>query len=342
MSRGKKIWRTARFLTLIALVALVMAGCEEPTMSVLDPKGTVAEKQLGLIQLSVYIMTLVCVVVIGIFVYVLIRFRAKPGDNSIPEQVEGNTKLEILWTVIPIILLAIFAVPTVQKTFSLAEEAPENGDALRVKVTAHQYWWEFEYPDLDITTAQEMVIPTGERVYLELESKDVVHSFWVPKLAGKQDLIPGRTNTMWLDAHEPGVYKGRCAELCGASHALMNFEVIAQEPQEFEQWVEERQNPSSEPQNAQEAAGKEVFTQNCMSCHAIDGTDLKTSGDQGPNLAGFGNREKIAGLLEFNDENLEEWLKHPEEIKPGTYMPSFDYLSDEDMDNLKEYLKSLQ
>ncbi|PTM56442.1 cytochrome c oxidase subunit 2 [Desmospora activa DSM 45169] len=336
------MWLTARFLTLTALMVLVMAGCQEPTMSVLDPKGTVAEEQLSLIQLSVYIMTFVCVVVIGIFVYVLIRFRAKPGDNSIPEQVEGNMKLEILWTVIPIILLAIFAVPTVQKTFSLAEEAPAEGEPLRVKVTAHQYWWEFEYPDLGITTAQEMVIPTGERVYLELESKDVIHSFWVPKLAGKQDLVPGRTNTMWLDAKEPGVYAGRCAELCGASHALMNFEVKAQEPQEFEQWVDERQNPSSEPQNAQQEAGKEVFSQNCMSCHAIDGTAFKTKGEEAPNLTGFGHREKIAGLLEFNDKNLEEWLKNPEDVKPGTYMPSFDYLSDEDMDNLKAYLKSLE
>lgn len=319
-----------------------MTGCEEPAKTVFDPKGSAGESQLDLIMLSIYIMIFVFVVVMAIFFYVLIRYRQKPGDNSIPKQIEGSMKLELLWIVIPIILLAILAVPTLSTTFSLAEEAPDNGDALRVKVTAHQYWWEFEYPDLGIKTAQELHIPTNEKVYLELTSDDVIHSFWVPELAGKQDLNPGKTNTMWLDAKEPGTYAGRCAELCGASHALMNFEVVAEDRSDFDQWVAERKNPSSEPQTAEQKAGKEVFTQNCMSCHAIDGTKMKTKGDKGPNLTGFAKRNKVAGLMENNDENLEKWLKHPDQIKPGTYMPSFDYLNKKDMNNLKEYLRSLE
>ncbi|SDC05519.1 cytochrome c oxidase subunit 2 [Melghirimyces thermohalophilus] len=319
-----------------------MTGCEEPDRTVFSPKGEAGEGSLDVIMLSIYIMTFVVAVVLAIFIYVLIRYRQKPGDNSIPKQVEGSMKLEMLWTVIPIILLAILAVPTLTHTFSLAEEAPKDEDPLRVKVTAHQYWWEFEYPDLGIKTAQQLHIPTDEKVYLELTSDDVIHAFWVPELAGKQDLNPGSTNKMWIDADEPGTYEGRCAELCGAGHALMNFQVVAQEKEDFDKWVEKRKNPSSEPKTAEQKAGKEVFTQNCMSCHAIDGTQMKTKGEKAPNLTGFAERNKIAGLLENNDENLEKWMKHPEQVKPGTYMPSFDFLSDEDMDNLKAYLQSLE
>ncbi|MFD1397215.1 cytochrome c oxidase subunit II [Kroppenstedtia eburnea] len=339
MSQGKRL---ALLLSLFAIFALVMTGCEEPSKSVFDPKGSAGEHNLNLIMLSVYIMTFVCVVVMAIYFYVLIRYRRKPGDNSIPKQVEGSMKLEMLWIIIPVILLVILAVPTLTTTFTLAEKPAKDEDAVRVKVTAHQYWWEFNYPDLGIKTAQELHIPVGKRVYLELISDDVVHSFWVPELGGKQDTVPGRTNHMWLDAKEPGVYAGRCAELCGASHALMNFEVVADEQGDFDKWVAQRQKPSSEPQTAEQEAGKKVFSQNCMSCHAIDGTELKTRGGKAPNLTGFSEREKIAGLLENNDENLDKWLKHPDQIKPGTYMPSFDFLSKKDMNNLKTYLESLE
>ncbi|SMO75849.1 cytochrome c oxidase subunit II [Melghirimyces algeriensis] len=338
MSRGKRL---ALLLSTFAIFALMLTGCQEPAKSVFDPKGTAGEMNLDLIMTAIYIMTFVCAVVMIIFVYVLIRYRQKPGDNSIPKQVEGSMKLEMLWIIIPIILLAILAVPTLSTTFSLAE-TPNEKDALKVKVTAHQYWWEFEYPELGIKTAQELHIPVGKKVHFELTSDDVVHSFWVPELGGKQDLTPGQTNTMWLDAKEPGVYAGRCAELCGASHALMNFEVVAQEQEKFDQWVAKRQKPSSEPQTAEQEAGKKVFSQNCMSCHAIDGTKLKTKGDKAPNLTGISERNKIAGLLENNDKNMEKWLKHPDQIKPGTYMPSFDFLNKKDMNNLKAYLESLE
>ncbi|GGA50806.1 cytochrome c oxidase subunit 2 [Kroppenstedtia guangzhouensis] len=339
MSRGKRL---TLLLAVFAVFALVLTGCEEPAKSVFDPKGSAGEKNLDLIMLSVYIMTFVFVVVMAIYFYVLIRYRQKPGDNTIPKQVEGSMKMEMFWIIIPVILLVILAIPTLTTTFTLAEKPSEEEDALRVKVTAHQYWWEFYYPDLGIKTAQELHIPAGKRVHLELTSDDVVHSFWVPELGGKQDMTPGRTNHMWLDAKEPGVYAGRCAELCGASHALMNFEVVADEQSDFDKWVAKRQKPSSEPRTAEQEAGKKVFSQNCMSCHAIEGTELKTSGGKGPDLTGFGERQKVAGLLENNDENLDKWLKHPDEIKPGTYMPSFDFLNEKDMKNLKIYLESLE
>ncbi|OYD07010.1 cytochrome c oxidase subunit II [Paludifilum halophilum] len=339
MSRGKHL---GRLLFVFSMIALLMAGCEEPAKSVLDPQGSTGEEQLTLIKISIYIMAFVFAVVMVIFIYVLIRYRQKPGDDSIPEQVEGSTKLELLWTVIPIILLAILAVPTVATTFSLAEKPSEEEEALTVKVTAHQYWWEFEYEDYGFKTAQELHIPKDKKVYLKLTSRDVIHSFWVPALGGKTDLNPGQTNTMTIDAKKVGTYEGRCAELCGAGHALMNFEVVVDEEQKFDQWVAQRQEPSSQPQTAAQERGEEVFSQNCMSCHAIDGAELERKGNKAPNLTGFGERDKIAGVLENNDENLEKWLKHPDKVKPGSYMPSFDFLNEKDMKSLKAYLQSLE
>jgi cytochrome c oxidase subunit II len=331
-----------RVLLTFALFALLLSGCQQPRMSVLEPQGEAGQLQLDLVYLSIYIMVFVCVIVLAIFTYVLIRFRQKPGDNTIPKQVEGSTKLEILWTVVPIILLAILAVPTLKSTFTLAAKPPKAEQPVEVKVTAHQYWWEFEYPELGIKTAQELHIPTGKKVHLELTSTDVVHSFWVPSLAGKTDLIPGRKNTMWMKADKSGTYEGRCAELCGASHALMNFHVVAEKPEEFQKWVKQRQKPSSQPQTAQEKEGKKVFAQNCMGCHAIDGAGLKGPGNKAPNLAGFSDRDKIAGLLENNPENLNKWLHNPQNVKPGAHMPAIDFLKKKDLDALEAYLESLK
>lgn len=249
--------------------------------------------------------------------------------------------IEVLWTAIPVILLIILAIPTVSTTFSLAKEPPEE-DSIRVKVTAYQYWWMFEYPDLGIRTSQELHIPVGKKVFLELESKDVIHSFWVPNLGGKTDAIPGKTNTMTLDAKEPGVYEGRCAELCGAGHALMNFRVIAEEQEDFDKWVASIKNPKSQPVNALAKEGQEVFSQNCMGCHAIEGADMKVKGDKAPDLTGFGNRTTIAGFLPNDKESLVRWLEDPQSLKPGTEMPAYNHLDDKKMDALVEYLTNLK
>ncbi|SDW79743.1 cytochrome c oxidase subunit 2 [Marininema mesophilum] len=341
MSRGKPIGRLFLFF---AMFALLLTGCEKPLSNVLDPQGKIGKEQLELINLSVYIMIFVCVIVFAIFFYVLLRFRRKPGDNAIPKQVEGSLMLETLWIVIPIILLVILAIPTVMTTFSQAKEAPKTAseDFIRVKATGHQFWWEFEYPDYKIRTSQELHIPVGKKVYVEVTSDDVVHAFWVPGLAGKVDASPGRINRIPIDADKPGIYKGRCAELCGASHALMNFQVVAEKPSEFEKWAKKRQKPKSEPQTVEAKDGKKVFAQNCMSCHAIDGTKLKMKGDKAPNLTGFAKRNKIGGLLDNNEKNLDRWLKNPEKVKPGTYMPGFSHLNKKDLSSLKTYLKSLK
>lgn len=337
MSRWQRVYR---FLPILIL-ALVLTGCGDPYLSALDPKGPVAEEQLSLIVLSFIIMVFVSVVVFLIFVYVLVRFRQKPGqENEIPKQVEGNHKLEITWTVIPIILLLILAVPTVFTVFSQAEDFSEKEGTINVKVVAQQFWWEFQYKDLDIVTAQELYIPVGEWIQFDLTSKDVIHSFWVPTLAGKQDTNPGLVNKMKLKADEPGVYQGRCAELCGPAHASMNFNVIAVEPEVFEEWVLSMQNFTDETTTAQSESleyGREVFASNCIGCHAVDST---VAGGVGPNLAGYANRKSIAGLLTKNDEELERWLTNPEKVKPGNRMPIVD-LNEQEMSGVIQYLNSL-
>jgi cytochrome c oxidase subunit 2 len=345
-------WQHVGRLLPIMVLALVLTGCGDPKLSALLPRGPVGEEQLSLIYLSSAIMVLVFVVVMVIFTYVLVRFRHRPGqDDEIPEQVEGNHKLEITWTVIPILLLLVLAVPTVMATFSEAENYSEREGTVNVKVVANQYWWEFQYPDLGIVTSQELYIPKGEWIQFEVTSKDVLHSFWIPVLGGKVDTNPGLINHLRLKADEAGTYYGRCAELCGPAHALMSFKAVALEPEEFEQWVTQMQAYNGGEQETQPEAetelvaqGREIFNaqaQSCISCHAVD-SSLETAANRiGPNLAGFGSRETLVGILEKNDEDLERWIRYPDKVKPGSKMPGFDRLSDQEMTALIEYLNSL-
>jgi cytochrome c oxidase subunit II len=318
--------------TLLATV-LALSGCGgHESLNVLDPSGSAGEQQLDLILWSFFLMIGVFAVVIIIYVYVLIRFRKRKGIERMPKQVHGNTKLEIIWTVIPIILLGILAVPTVTRTFDLAQ-TPQTEDTLHVKVTAYQYWWEFEYPELGIKTAQELHIPVGSKVHLEIYGEDVLHSFWVPALAGKMDIVPGRVHTMWIDAKKPGVYLGKCAELCGAGHALMNFKVYADS--DFDRWVAQMQKPAVSVVSVEERLGEQLFRQNCLGCHAGADPSIK-----GPDLSKFGMRKTIAGILPNDIKNLEKWLKNPPAVKPGANMPKIDYLNPEELDALAQYLLS--
>lgn len=203
---NQRKWRYLLPVVLIALAAL--SGCSiDQRLNALDPSGSAGEIQLDLINWSIMLMLGVFAIVITIYIYVLIRYRKRKGIERMPEQVHGNTKLEVIWTVIPIIALIVLAFPTVKYTFDL-DEKPQGDDVIKVKVIGYQYWWEFQYPDLGITTAQELVIPVNKKVSLELEGKDVLHSFWVPNLGGKTDVVPGRINHMWLDAKNPGNIKG--------------------------------------------------------------------------------------------------------------------------------------
>ena len=316
---------------------LFLSGCSltgsEP--GPLDPKGTTGEEQFTLILLSTGIMMLVMIAVFILFFYAVARFRKKEGDKEIPEQVEGNHKLEITWTVIPILLLIILAVPSVAFTFSQAEDFSEEPNAELVKVTAHQFWWEFEYPEYGIHTAQDLVLPVGKKVQFHLSASDVVHSFWIPALGGKLDTLVGQTNKFYLEPTEVGVFRGKCAEFCGPGHALMDFKARVVSEEDFEAWVASMKAPVETTEDV--AVGEEIFGNSCISCHAIDSSQASS----GPNLDGFAERLTVGGYLDNEDENVARWLKDPQEVKMGASMPTIP-LSDDEIDELVKYLNTLK
>ncbi len=346
-----------RFLPLSAML-LFLAGCGEDRLTALDPYGPQAQWIFDNMILSLYVMALVIIVVFTLFFIAVVKFRRKPGDDEIPKQVEGSKTLELTWTIIPIILLVILAVPTIAGTYYLAEEAPEAAgssgeeegeeaeeaaaeegeDAVVIDVTGHQYWWQFDYPE-GFTAGNEVYIPVDEKVWFNVTGNDVIHSFWVPALGGKIDTIPGVENSLWLQADEPGVYKGKCAELCGPSHALMDFKVVALERDEYDAWVDSMSQEEEAPEeNSVAAEGRQVFEdQGCIGCHAVEGQGSA----QGPALTNFADREYIAGVIDFNNENLEEWIRDPQSFKQGNNMQPYPDMSDEDMEAIIEYLNTL-
>lgn len=334
-----------KILFLLGMLTLVLTGCGRENLSALIPKGYGADTSMDLIILTTVIMLFVFVIVMVVYVIVLFRFRRKKGeDDFIPKQVEGNKMLETVWTVIPILLVIIIAVPTTIATFDLASEAGSKEEgAINVDVIGNQFWWHFDYNDGEIDTSQDLYIPVGQKVFLHMISSDVIHSFWVPSIAGKMDVNPENENTMYLQAHEEGVYWGKCAELCGPSHSLMDFKVIAVDPDDFDQWTEDMKDvdPDAEPEEDVAQEGKELFDENnCMACHAIG----EESGDpQGPNLTNFGNRTEFAGVLEPEKENLVDWIMDPESIKPGNKMTgNYPEVSEDDAGKIAEYLMQLK
>ncbi|MUV36252.1 Cytochrome-c oxidase [Lentibacillus sp. JNUCC-1] len=340
----KGLFGKLRALFTLGVLALVLAGCGKENLTALVPKGYGAESSMKLIILSVVVMTFVFLAVMIIYTIVLFRFREKKGqEDFIPKQVEGNKTLETIWTVIPIILVVILAVPTVIATFDLADvSGAAEDEAISVDITGNQYWWHFDYKGQDFQTSQDLYIPTGEKVYINMISSDVIHSFWVPSITGKMDVNVENTNRMYIEAYDEGVYWGKCAELCGPSHSLMDFKVIAVSPEEYEQWASDMQavDPEEQPQETVAVEGKDLFeSNNCMSCHAIG-----SSGKQvGPNLTNFGNRTKIAGFLEPTKENLASWIQDPEQYKPGNKMTgNYPEVNKEDAEKIAEYLMQLK
>ncbi|MBY0120836.1 cytochrome c oxidase subunit II [Bacillus sp. S/N-304-OC-R1] len=347
-------WRLA---SLVGILTLILSACGKPYLSALQPAGEVAQKQYDLMVLSTTIMIGVIAIVALIFIIVLVRFRRK--DDKIPKQVEGSHALEIIWTVIPILLVFVLAIPTVSATFKLADVADmdkknEDGktDALVVNVRANLYWWEFEYPNQEIITSQDLIVPTDEKVYFNLIASDVKHSFWIPSAGGKLDTNVDNVNKFWLkfDGKKAddvnNLFYGKCAELCGPSHALMDFKVKALPRAEFDQWVSNMQSVK-EPMKATTdlaQAGQEIFNQSCIGCHAV--TPANTTPEAArlaPNLTNFGERERIAGILQHTPEDLKNWLSDPEKYKPGNKMTgTYGELTPEQLDALTEYLMGLK
>jgi cytochrome c oxidase subunit II len=346
---------------------LGLAACSGD-QSALDPAGPYAQAPHDLIRWVFLLALVVFVFVQGLIIYSVVKFRRKPDDDgSLPVQVHGNTRLEIVWTVIPAVILALIAVPTVQGIFNQMAE-PEDEDAITVQVIGHRWWWEFEYDadafglDETIYTANELVIPEGVPVRLEMTAADnqrspdrgVVHSFWIPRLAGKQDVVPGQTTFLNLQADETGRYIGQCAEYCGLSHVHMRLRAEVRSAEDFETWLEEQSTPAEEPTDGLAAEGAALFAdlgdgrQACIACHQVYTEGGTRSPGQGPDLTHLFSREEFAGaILELNEENLRAWLADPDAIKPMQYevnnigMPNLD-LSEDELDALVAYLMTLQ
>jgi cytochrome c oxidase subunit 2 len=322
-------------------VALVAAGCGGPfPQSTLHPVSDFATSIDQLFRSIVWWAALVFVVVEGLLVYVLIRFRDRGGDGT-PEPVHGNALLEVGWTLAPAVILVLIAVPTI-RTIWTVDNPPDDANALQVEVVGHQWWWEFNYPGLGVTTANEMHVPVDRTVQLSLRSADVIHSFWVPRIGGKRDVNPGETTGLWFTVDSAGVYPGQCAEFCGTSHSLMKMEVVAQDSASFRRWVERQRQPAEAPASELAQRGRELFMGQaaCFSCHAVEGTMAR--GAVGPELTHVAGRRTIAaGILPNDSTAMARWLQDPQAVKPGNLMRIRD-LDDETIAALIAYLQTLE
>lgn len=339
--------RFGRVAPLLGL-PVVLAGCvTDGPRSMLHPIGEIAQQQMDLFMWTFWLSIAVLVLVVGVLIFAIIRFRKQPtGDkDAIPNQVHGSVPLEIAWTIIPVVIVILVAVPTVRAIFDTEVRVTPQEEDLIVKVTGYQWWWRMEYPELGVVTANELHMPVGSRLILDLDSADVLHSFWVPKLAGKRDMIPNQDNQLWFTANEPGIYYGHCAELCLGAHAYMRFRVIVEEQEDFDAWVasfqQAGQQAASETQPVQDSQlveqGRALFAQKgCIGCHTVEGyaQGYSTGNPDYPNLTNFGLRVTVgAGVLENTPENLAKWIRDPQAVKPGNYMPT---LWSEDDPNAEE------
>lgn len=310
-----------------------------PEISTLNP---LSPQAAAISHLFVGILTVLAgifLLVLAMVGYALVRYRDRPGAPQ-PRQNFGSLKIEIVWTVTPIVLLAIILVFTV-RTMRASDPPIPRGASPNLRVIGHQWWWEADYLKSGAVAANEIHLPVGQRWLVELDSADVIHDFWVAELARKIDMIPGHPNHVWLEADRPGTYLGVCAEFCGNEHAWMRFRVIAESAADFERWQRAQLQVPRVPSRGEAAAGLKVFERNtCVNCHTIVGTP----GNQriGPDLTHLASRTTLAaGAADNTPANLYRWLKDPNSIKPDTHMPNFQ-LDDADAKALTAYLETLK
>jgi len=318
-------------------LGLVLNGCA-PSPTFLKPASLIAGHEAKLYW-EILIETLsVFVLIIGAFIWIFIRDRDRGGKKVIPPQLYGK----LAWALVPFLAIVLLDgadfVAMAQTMFAVAPPAAAAQD-IQVHVIGHRWWWEFEYPDQHIKTANELHIPLGATVQITLDSVDVIHSFWVPQLAGKTDVIPGQTNHMWITSDQVGEFLGQCTEFCGTEHALMRLKTVVQSKADFDAWVANQQMAAAQPQTEQEQAGYGLVTTLCASCHSLNPAeaDLKT----GPNLAHLFSRSTFAGgTYDLNEANVRNWLKDTQAMKPGNDMNVT--LSSAQIDDLIAYLQLLK
>lgn len=306
--------------------------------SILQPASGQAQSILTLFYLLCGISGVILLMIVGVMLYSLVRFRHWPEQGE-PRPIFGDTRLELVWTFIPLIIVTglFLASVGVMRT----SEPPGDGEKPDLIVIGHQWWWEVRYPKTGVITANEVHLPVGQKLLVQLESIDVIHSFWVPQLGRKKDMIPGHPNQLWLQADQPGAYLGACSEYCGVQHAWMRLRVIAQTPAEFAAWTQAQLQTPVTPTTGAAAQGAKLFQQlTCVNCHAIAGTPAQAR--VAPDLTHLASRQTLAaGVLENNTANLATWLADPQAVKPGNHMPRF-ALSPDDLRSLVAYLETLQ
>jgi cytochrome c oxidase subunit II len=306
--------------------------------NIFSPVSTPAEVVEDLSWLVLAVTACIFFVVFAVLTITIIRFRVRSGDDDRePPQIYGSNPIELAWTVVPILIVAVLTLVTVRSLYALDKKEPPEG-SLEVIVVGHQWWWEFRYPELGIITANELHVPVDRVTFLRLASADVVHSFWVPELAGKTDVVPNRLNHMWIEPHKTGLFVGQCAEFCGTQHANMLLRVEVQAEEDFAAWVANQQKPAREDPSV--AEGRETFQQiACINCHNSEGT--VATGVFGPDLTHLMSRETIgSGSVLLTPENLHEWVKNPQQFKDGCLMPDMQ-LEPHQVDSITRYLLSL-
>src|SRR5882724_10946176 len=331
-------------ILLAASLCNATAPSENAVPSIFEPHSTPAELIRHLSYFVLVITGLIFLVVFILLTYVIVKFRNKTlADGREPAQVYGSTQIELAWTVIPILIVAVLFLATARVIHGI-QDAPRPATAVEVTAIGHQFWWEYRYPALGIVTANELHVPVSDPAhptptFLKLLSADTDHSFWVPQLAGKTDLIPNRVNETWVDPQQTGIYFGQCAQYCGTQHAKMLLRVSVDSPEGFAAWVQAQKQPAK--QDEKEIAGRHVFeTTACINCHAVGGTNA--TGRFGPDLTHLMSRSTIAsGAAENTPENLRLWIQNPDAIKPGSLMPAMK-LTDAELDALVRYMQSLR
>ncbi len=328
-----------RKLSIFVVLAVLLSACQaSPTF--LNPASPVSGHEANLYWIILVMAIVVFVLVEGALIWVIVRDRKRPEDQSLPRQDFGNTRLELIWTIIPVFLVLGLFLMTIQTMNAVAAPQAKSSD-LNIQIVGHRWWWEFDYPDLGIVSASELHIPVNQTVQAALKSVDVIHSFWVPQLAGKTDVIPGQHNTLWLKGDQVGEFLGQCAEFCGTEHALMRFRVFVDSQADFDAWVANQQKAAYQPQTPDEQAGHKTVTNTCESCHSINPGEVNTDEKGGPNLTHLFSRTTFAGgSFDLNEANLRRWLKDTQAMKPGNDMEIT--LSPKEIDQLIAFLTHLK
>ena len=339
--------RTLLSVVLFAFRSTAANLPEHRITNIFDPLATPAESEKSIALLVFAITGVIFVGVAGLIAYTIWRFRQPTHEphSEEPPQVYGSNQIEVAWTVVPILIVFVL-IGVSARVIAAVENASPPQAALKVTVIGHQWWWEVLYPDYGIVTANEIHMPATNdhknATYLQLQSADVIHSFWLPQLSGKTDLIPNRTNFMWIDPHQPGLYVGNCAEYCGTQHANMLLTVVGEDPKAFKQWTIEQQKRAID--NPQVAEGKVEFESlACVNCHNILGSGKASSGSKfGPDLTHLMSRQTLgSGVIKNTPDNLRAWVNDPQVAKPGCLMPSMKLTPDE-LTKVVDYLETLR